>query len=372
MNVTIALNALSSLLWLITVGLIVLAVVRASRARPVRGISVSILATAISAVIITSISAGLVFIQPEQRGVVISAVEPKGYRETPLEPGLRWIIPFFENVKLYPISRQTYTMSISPNEGQVKGDDSISARTSDGQEVLIDSSVIYAVDPAKIIQVHIQWQDRYIDDVVRPLSRGAIRDAISQFGIEQVYSSKRDQVKQMITEQLSTKLEQNGIVLIDFVLRNITFSPEYAASVEQKQIAQQQAEQAKFTVEQRKQEAEQARQVAQGAADSVVIKSKGDAQARLIQANAEAEALNLLSAALKDNPALLNYTFINKMGPGVQTVFLPNNVPYLLPLPTGNSSSVQAVPDLSPTPQPTLPPVLPPTISPTPTPTATP
>lgn len=371
MNITIALNALSSLLWLITVGLIVLAIVRASRARPVKGISVAILATAITAAIITSISAGLVFIQPEERGVVISAVAPKGYRDTTLQPGLRWIIPFLENVKLYSISRETYTMSIAPNEGQVKGDDSISARTADGQEVMIDSSVIYAIDPEKVIQVHIQWQDRYINDVVRPLSRGAIRDVISQFGIEQVYSSKRDQVKQQITDQLSTKLEQNGLILVDFVLRNITFSPEYAASVEQKQIAQQQAEQAKFVVEQRKQEAEQARQVAQGSADAVVIKAKGDAQSRLIQANAEAQALQLLSQALKDNPALLNYTFINKMGPGVQTVFLPNNVPYLLPLPTtspSSSSPAQVLPELQPTPVPTLPPVL----LPTPTPTATP
>jgi regulator of protease activity HflC (stomatin/prohibitin superfamily) len=368
MNVTIGLNALVSLLWLITVGLIILAIVRASRARPVKGLSISILATAITAAIITSISAGLVFIQPEERGVVISAVAPKGYRETALQPGLRWIIPFLESVKTYPISRQTYTMSIAPNEGAVKGDDSISARTADGQEVLIDSSVIYAVDPDKVIQLHIEWQDRYTADLVRPLARGAIRDAISQFGIEQVYSSKRDELKKMISDQLATKLDQNGLLLLDFVLRNITFSPEYAASVEQKQIAEQQAQQAKFVVEQRKQEAEQARQVAQGVADAVVIKAKGDAQSRLIQANAEAQALELLAQSLKDNPALLNYTFINKMGPGVQTVFLPNNVPYLLPLPTTNPSPAQILPELQPTPLPTLLP----TPLPTPTPTATP
>jgi regulator of protease activity HflC (stomatin/prohibitin superfamily) len=352
MNVTFALDALTSLLWLITIGLIVLAIVRASRARPVKGLTVSIIATAVTAVLLTVIS------------VVISAVAPKGYRETALQPGLRWIIPFFENVRLYPISRQTYTMSIAPNEGQVKGDDSITARTSDGQQVTIDSSVIYAVDPARVIQLHIEWQDRYTDDLVRPLSRGSIRDAISQFGIEQVYSSKRDELKQIITDQLATKLDQNGLILLDFVLRNITFSPEYAASVEQKQIAEQLAQQAKFVVEQRKQEAEQARQVAQGSADAVVIKSKGDAQARLIQANAESEALQLLAKSLQDHPELLNYTFINKMGPGVQTLFLPNNVPYLLPLPTTESSSAQTFPQLVPTPLPTALPLL----SPTPTP----
>ena len=65
--------------------------------------------------------------------------------------------------------------------------------------------------------------------------------------------------------------------------------------MEQKQIAEQQAQQAKFVVEQKKQEAEQARQAAQGQADAAVIASKGAAEARLIQAEAEAKANDLLS-----------------------------------------------------------------------------
>jgi len=136
-------------------------------------------------------------------------------------------------------------------------------------------------------------------------------------------------------------------------LRNITFSPEYAASVEQEQIAEQTANQAKFVVEQRKQEASKPARWPRARPTAVVIKSKGDAQARLIQANAEAQALQLLAESLKDRPELLNYTFINKMSAGVQTVFLPNNVPYLLPLPTTSPSTSQVLPDILPTPLPT-------------------
>ena len=87
---------------------------------------------------------------------------------------------------------------------------------------------------------------------------------------------------------MQQKLGENGLSLVDFILRNITFSPEYAASVEQKQVAEQQAQQAAFVVEQRRQEAEQARQVAQGQADAVVINAQGAADARVIQAQAEA------------------------------------------------------------------------------------
>jgi len=371
MNIATVVQAFVSILWLVVVGLIVLAVLRASRGYKVRSISVTILAVAIIAVVLTSISAGIVFIQPEQRGVVISALAPDGYRTQALQPGLNWIIPFMENVVVYPISRQTYTMSILSKEGNLPGDDSISARTSDGQEVLIDSSVIFSVDPEQVIKLHIAWQDRYIDDLVRPLARGVIRDAISQFGVEEVYSSKRNELKTEITTEMSNSLQDNGLLLGDFVLRNITFSPEYAASVEQKQIAEQQAQQAKFVVEQRKQEAEQARQLAQGQADANVIQAEGSANARLIEAEAEANALLKISSAITNNPEILSYLYINKINPGVQVMLLPNeDINYFYPLPNiGPTEMLESNP--TPTSQPT-PTATPSSPEPTPTLTETP
>jgi len=355
MNVTVVLQGIVSILWVLVIVLVILAVIRASRNLPARGLTTAIIVVAVSAVVLTVISAGLVFVQPEERSVVISAVAPKGYREQALQPGLNWIVPFFENVVEYPISRQTYTMSIAQMEGQIQGDDSITARTSDGQEVFVDASVIYALDPEQVVDLHIQWQDRYRDDLVRPMARGVIRDAISQYGVEQVYSSKRLELTQKITEAMRTQLDKNGLTLVEFILRNITFSPEYAASVEQKQIAEQLAQQARFVVEQRKQEAEQARQVAQGQADSVVINAQGSADARLIQAEAEAKALELLAAAILNKQDLLTYTYINKLSPAIQVMLLPNNSPFLFPLPTVGP----AVPAATPAPSTILPSILP-------------
>jgi regulator of protease activity HflC (stomatin/prohibitin superfamily) len=364
MNVTTVLDTLAVFLWILFIGLIALALVRASRGRSAKGLGIAVLATGLTALIISVLSAGLVFIRPEERGVVISAIAPKGYREEILQPGLSWIVPFFETVKTYPISRQTYTMSIAPAEGQVQGDDSILARTADGQEVTIDASVLFSIDPQHVIDIQVNWQDRYVNDLVRPLARGVIRDVVAQYGVQEVYSTQRSEMTQQIFDTLSKKLGDNGLLLSDFVLRNITFSPEYAASVEQKQIAEQLAQQARFVVEQRRQEAEQARQVAQGAADAAVIRAKGEADARLIQAEAEAKALDRIAQALAERPELLQYNFILKLSPGVQTIFLPNDVPYLFPLPTAGASTATGLTDLVPTPLP-LP-------TPLPTPTATP
>ena len=368
MNFVSAMQGLVVILWIIIIGLIVIMAIRASRGVRVGGLVGVLIGLLVVTGILTILSVGLVFIEPEERGVVISALSSTGYRQDPLTPGLHLIIPFFERVERYKIARQTYTMSGTPTEGQVAGDDSIAARTSDGQEVSLDASVIYAINPENVIPLHIIWQKRYTDEVIRPISRGIIRDAVSQYKIEEVYSTRRAEMVQQITDTMAKKLAENNLVLNDFVLRNITFSPEYAASVEQKQIAQQQAEQAKFVVEQRKQEAEQARQVAQGSADSNVIQAQGRAKSRLIEADAEKQALELIAQALATSPDLLNYQYITKLAPGIQAMLLPSNQPFLLPLPTlqPGSSSSSSLPALLPTPSPTAEPLLLPTPTPTP------
>jgi regulator of protease activity HflC (stomatin/prohibitin superfamily) len=334
MNVAEVLRVLSTMSWLVALAVIVLAVVRAGRNQPFKAAGSLVVGAVVVALLLTVVSAGLVFIQPEERGVVISAVAPEGYRPNALQPGLHWVIPFAENVITYPISRQTYTMSIAPSEGVIQGDDSVDTRTSDGQQVKIDASVIYSIKPSEVVAVHIAWQDRYSADLVRPLTRGIIRDGASQYTAEQIVTEKRSDMINGITNTLAEKLASNGLILDEFILRNITFSPEFAASIEQKQIAEQQAKQAAFTVEQRKQEAEQVRQTAQGAADARVIAAKGDAEARLINAEAEAKALQLIAAALKDNPDLITYQYVQKLAPGIQVMLVPNDNPYLLPLPT--------------------------------------
>ena len=335
MNVAEVLRAVATFSWLIALAVIVIAVMRATRgASGLKGAGGLVAGAVGLAAVLTTVSSGLVFVQPEERGFVISAIAPGGYRDQSLQPGLRWVIPFAETVVMYPISRQTYTMSIAPSEGAIAGDDSVTARTADGQEIFIDASVIFAIDPAEIVNVHIRWQGRYIDELIRPQARGIIRDAASQFGVEELVTSQRDAFKEHMRSEMAAKLADNGLVLIDFVVRNITFSEEYAASVEQKQIAEQLAQQAAFIVEQRRQEAEQARQTAEGLADAAVIAATGRAEARVIEARADAEALRLIAEVLASNPDLITYQYVQKLAPGIQVMLVPNDNPFLLPLPT--------------------------------------
>ena len=343
MNVEAIFSLLATFAWLATLIVIVVVIVRAGRGTETKGATWYIIGMAALALILTVVSAGMVFVQPTERGVVISALD-EGVRDEALEPGLHWIVPFLENAIMYPISRQTYTMSIAHTEGAIAGDDSVEARTSDGQIVKIDASVIFSLDPDRTVEQHVKWNGAYVDNLVRPVSRGIIRDAVSQFEIEELVSSKRFELAALMFEGMELSLNEGGFTLADFVLRNIAFSEEYADSVEQKQIAEQQAQQASNIVQQREFEAEQARQVAEGIADANVIEAEGNALAIVIQANAEAEALELIAEALKLNPDLLTFEYIKKLSADIDVMLVPNDNPYLLPLPSLEGSGFGAAP----------------------------
>ena len=272
-----------------------------------------------------TLGAGLVFIDQFEAGVVVSPLNPGGVRPDPLGPGIHFVIPFIETVDRFSTAKQEYTMSGSTNEGAVQGNDAVEARTSDGQQVYIDATVRFEADATLVVQLRRQWQsqDRYISGFVRPTTRNVIYNTTAHYVVEDVYGAKRTELQQVINDQLTTEFQKQGLVLDAFQLRNITFSPEYAQSIEQKQIAQQQSEQAKLLVQKAQQEADQLRAQAQGQADAVVTKAKGDA-----------EALRQIAEALKTNPDLLTYTYIQKLAPNVGLIMLPagGNNPFILNL----------------------------------------
>lgn len=301
---------------------------------------------------LTVLSFSLVFVEPQNVGVVVSIVSPEGIREQPERSGLRWIVPFAEEIYMYPIYWQTYTMSATPLEGQEIGDDSIIARTYDGQEVIIDCTVIFRLETEQAVRIHIDWQNRYIEDFIRPYLRGIVRTEVSQFTIDEINSFKRRDLEARLDDLLREELASKGFVLDKFVLRNISYSDIYAASVEQKQVALQQITQTEY-------QASQIQALAQGEAARQIIAANAEATAIAIVSLAEAEALQRIAAAVANNPDLLTYEYISKIAPGVQVMLLPSDNPFILNVPNLSGT-------MTPTPTPTS------LLTPTPTPTLTP
>ena len=260
------------------------------------------------------VSAALVFVLPQEAAVVISIGSSGGIRPQPLRAGLHWIIPILEREARYPIYFQTYTMASKPGEGAGLGDDSIRARTRDGQEVRLDCSLIFRLDTERAVSVHIDWQDRYIEDLVRPVMRGFIRTQVSQFSVREVNSDARKDLEATLDRLLREKLAEHGFLVAQFLLRDITFTEVYAAAIEQKQVA--------FEGEvQKTHEAQQLRTIASGRADATKIEGE-----------ATAEVLRGISIVLEQNKDLLTYRYIEKLSPSIRAMLVPSNTPFILPL----------------------------------------
>ncbi len=282
------------------------------------------------------LSASLVFVEPQESAVVISLMRVNGYREQPLRSGLHFIVPLAERVVRYPIYWQTYTMSKDLNEGGRTGVDSISARTSDGQMVYLDCSVIYRIDANEVVRLHIELQTRYVEDFIRPVMRGVIRTEVSQFTADEVNSSRRKNLEQNLEELLREAFDEKGFVLDRFLLRDIAFSEQYSKALEDKQVADQDRIQREYQAEQMRRlaEGERDRQsiVAAGKAAAIELEAQAQATATVLKAQADARALELVREALKSDPRLLQYRYIEKIAPNVRVILLPSGAPFILPL----------------------------------------
>lgn len=299
-------------------------------------LSARVLLPLLLVLIISFISAALVFVPPTQVAVIVSFISPGGVRPEPVRSGLHLIVPILETEVLYPIYWQTYTMSNNLTEGARVGDDSIRARTSDGQEVRLDSSVIFRIDLEQAVTIHVDWQERYIEDFVRPVIRGYVRTQVSQFTVKEVNSSARRDLEITLGRLLSEEFASKGIIMDQFLLRDITFTELYAESIEEKQVALEAIEKTDHQAEQIRNlaEGERARlqTEAEGYRDKYVTEAEGRANAILLEAQAQAEALKLISEALAQNPDLLTYEYINKLSPNIRAMLVPNNAPLILPL----------------------------------------
>jgi regulator of protease activity HflC (stomatin/prohibitin superfamily) len=315
---------------LITVGGIVLAFWNASRGRKVRSGIVLIVVGVVGILALAPLNAGLVLIQPNEVGVVFrQTASGDAALLEPLQPGLKWVVPFVDKVVIYNVGQQSITMAGSAEfsqTGVMTGGErvysAVRAISSDGQVVVVDATVIFRIDKTRINDIHRNWRSEYIDGFIIAQARSAVRNALTGYGAEEIYSGGRATLETEISEDLRDKYAREGFLLTDVLIRDIVF-------IEQKQIAEQEARRAAFRVQQAEQEAEQARVEAQGRADAAVIAAEGEAKAIVLKGEADAEALDLINEILSKNPNLIQYEYINRLGDKVQIILLPSNSPFL-------------------------------------------
>ena len=191
-----------------------------------------------------------------------------------LESGLNFVNPLME-VTMFDVRTQNYTMSAMHEEGALKGDDAIRILTADGLEVVIDLSVLFNVKSNEAPKILKEIGTDYLDKIVRPVSRTAIRDNAVSYDAVALYSSKRDEFQSKIYKTIEQSFSKRGLQLQQLLIRNISLPTSVKASIESKINAEQDAQKMTFVLQKEKQEAERKRVEAQGIADYQKILSTG-------------------------------------------------------------------------------------------------
>lgn len=237
----------------------------------------------------------LIFVPAGFVGVVYD--KGRGVLPNPMREGLNFAIPFWQTATLYDTRLQEYTMSIAPDEGARKKDDSLDAPTSDGQQVRVDATVIFRIDPAKAPEIHRTVGVDYIDKLIRPFSRSQIRMVISRYSAPAIYSEKRQEAETLMTDELGQMLASKNLIVDKVLLRAVYFSPEYSKAIEQKVIAEQRVKQAEYEVKEATQRAE-----------AKIAEAKGLAEAQALQKATLTQEFLQLEAIKKWNGVLPQYT----------------------------------------------------------------
>jgi len=219
-------------------------------------------------------------------------------QENVLESGLHIIDPVVE-VTEFDVQTQNYTMSAKESEGQVTGDDAIRVLSSDGLEVTIDISVLYRVDPTKAAFMLQNIGEKYVDKIVRPVSRTVIYNSAVNYQAVDMYSVKRQEFQDKIFRTITQNFAKNGLILQQILVRNITLPASVKASIESKINAEQDAQKMQFVLQKERQEADRKRVEAQGIADYQKILSTGLSDKQLIYESIKAQKEIALSPNAK-------------------------------------------------------------------------
>lgn len=313
-----------------------LVVVSASQGRPARG-GISLAGAGLVFFLLFSvISSGIVIVQPQERAIVFNVLSGS-LQDPPLAAGTHIVVPILYEFTVYPVRQQEYTMADEDDGPQIGGGDAIVARTRDGQEVRLDITVLYNLDPVRLNFVHQRWQNTYEVQFVRPTVRNVVRTVVSEYEAEGIYGTNRASMEADVEDRIRTAFDREGILLTGMLVRGISFRPEFAEAIERKEIEAQELARART-------EAQRVETQARGRANAAIEQARGDAEATILRAQAQAEALRLVSEQIAANPSLIQYEYVQRLAGNISLALVPSNSPFLFDF----ASLAEANPDFVP------------------------
>lgn len=190
-----------------------------------------------------------------------------------------------------------------------KSSSSLSAFSSDIQQVSVVVSINYSVDKGTAMTLFQEVGTEYVSTLIEPRVNENVKVVVARYTAESLIE-QREMLSDEILVLMQEDLKPYGITVTSVSIEDIDFTEAFTAAVEDKQVATQQKLTAE-TEEERKTmqaESEAERKVIMAEADAEIAKIEADNEAYAItaRAKAEAEANKMIADSLTDE--LIDYT----------------------------------------------------------------
>ena len=156
-----------------------------------------------------------------------------------LRPGAHFLIPIAEGTIVYNTKKVTYEASSEPGRSRATYTDiPVDTTTNDGQQIEINYTVRFSVDPVKAgwVANNIGTEIDVVEKIVKTDTRIHARNIAREFDAADLYTGNISEVQKAIEDRLRPIFEDNGLFLDEFGILSILFTPEYISAIESKQI----------------------------------------------------------------------------------------------------------------------------------------
>lgn len=227
-----------------------------------------------------------------------------GMEKRVLGEGIHITIPIVQRTTIYDVKQTTYNFASEDQikQGKLAGGE-IHSLTSDGQRVDVELSVRVRPNPSDLWKLHKLIGPKYPAKIIFPKARTTLREVLASYPVEDVYSVKRQEIQNKVQENLQRDLAKKYFITVEEVLiRNVRFSKEFQDSIDRKQQANQEYLKMEY----------------------VVAGEKSKRDAKILQAEGEATAINLRVNALRANPDFVKYRRAQVYGKRAKLIFSEN------------------------------------------------